>query len=292
MNGLAENQILKFISNQPIINRTILSNSFDIICEKITLDNHACLIAKYYDKKNLTFNAIKSEGNALIYMSKKFPNLFPTIKLLTDDVLIMNFIEHNNIRSDNYQNVLAKEILKIHSVTNDKYGFDFDAQIGGLKQSNTYELNWIDFFTNKRLGMIFEKINKDNPMPKSINQKIEKLMRDMKNHLPRQPNISLLHGDLWEGNNLFKDGELVGLIDPGIYFGHHELEIAYLTWFKFVDEIFLDFYSNFIKIDKYFIKYEPIYQLYFSLLNVGLWNRELYLKDTENLLNRIFKHMD
>ena len=292
MNALAENQILKFISNQPIINRTILSNSFDIICEKITLDNHVCLIAKYYDKKNLTFNAIKSEGNSLIYMSKKFPNLFPTIKLLTDDVLIMNFIEHNNIISDNYQNVLAKEILKIHSVTNDKYGFDFDAQIGGLKQSNTYELNWIDFFTNKRLSMIFEKINKDNPMPKSINQKIEKLMRDMKNHLPRQPNISLLHGDLWEGNILFKDGELAGLIDPGIYFGHHELEIAYLTWFKFVDEIFLDFYSNFIKIDKYFIKYEPIYQLYFSLLNVGLWNRELYLKDTENLLNKIFKHTD
>ena len=56
--------------------------------------------------------------------------------------------------------------------------------------------------------------------------------------------------------------------------------------------IFLDFYSNFIKIDKYFIKYEPIYQLYFSLLNVGLWNREFYLKDTENLLNKIFKHTD
>jgi len=292
MNALAKGQILKYISNQPIINRTILSNSFDIICEKITLSNHVCIVAKYYDKKNLTFNAIKSEGGSLIFMNKKFPNLFPTIKLLTDDVLIMNFIEHNNIKSNNYQNVLAKEIVKIHSVTNDKYGFDFDAQIGGLKQSNTYGSNWIDFFTNKRLNMIFEKINTDSPMPKPINQKIERLMRDMKNHLPKQPNISLLHGDLWEGNILFKDGELAGLIDPGIYFGHNELEIAYLTWFKFVDEIFLDFYSNFINIDKYFIKYEPIYQLYFSLLNVGLWDRKLYLKDTENLLNKIFKHTD
>ena len=292
MNTLAENQILKFISNQPIINRTILSNSFDIISEKITLSHHVCLVAKYYAKKNLTFNALKSEGNSLIFMNKKFPNLFPTIKFLTDDVLITNFIEHNNIRSDNYQIVLAKEILRIHSVTNDKYGFNFDTQIGGLKQSNKYESNWIDFFTNKRLNMIFEKINKDSPMPKSINKKIERLMLDMKNHIPKQPNISLLHGDLWEGNILFKDGELVGLIDPGVYFGHHELEIAYLTWFKFIDKIFLDFYSNFIKIDKYFIKYEPIYQLYFSLLNVGLWNREFYLKDTENLLNKIFKHTD
>ena len=191
MNTQAENQILEFISNQPIINRTVLSNSFDIICEKITLYNHVSLVAKYYGKKNLSFNAIKSEGNSLIFMNKKFPNLFPTIKLLTNDVLIMNFIEHNNLRSDNYQNVLAKEIVKIHSVTNDKYGFDFDAQIGGLKQSNKYDSNWIDFFTNKRLSMIFEKINKDNPMPKSINQKIERLMNDMKNHLPKQPNIRI-----------------------------------------------------------------------------------------------------
>lgn len=91
MNSLAENQILKFISNQPIINRTILSNSFDIICEKITLYNHVCLVVKYYEKKNIIFNAIKSEGNSLIFMSKKFPKLFPTIKLLTDDVLIINF---------------------------------------------------------------------------------------------------------------------------------------------------------------------------------------------------------
>jgi len=53
MNAVASNQIVKFVSNQQIIHRAILSNSFNIICEKITLNDQVCLVAKYYNKKNL-----------------------------------------------------------------------------------------------------------------------------------------------------------------------------------------------------------------------------------------------
>ena len=101
------------------------------------------------------------------------------------------------------------------------------------------------------------------------------------NAIPR-----LLHGDLWEGNILYNNGKLVGLIDPGIFFGHNELEIAYLTWFNFVNEEFIKSYSNVIPIEKDYSEYEPIYQLYYSLLNVHLWDR-VYIKDTENLLAKI-----
>ena len=136
--------------------------------------------------------------------------------------------------------------------------------------------------------MIFEKINKEDPMPNEINDKIEKIIKDLNNRIPNKTKVSLLHGDLWEGNILFHDGKLVGLIDPGIYFGHNELEIAYLTWFKLINNTFLDYYSNYIKIDKYFFEYEPIYQLYYSLLNVYLWNRNMYIKDVSSLLKKLF----
>ena len=287
MNELAENQILKFISNQQIIHRAILSSSFDIVCEKITLCNHECLVAKYYEKKKLHFNAIKNEGASLIFMSKIFPNLFPAVRLLTDDVLIMNFIEHNNIRSNNYQNILAKEILKIHSITNDKYGFKFDTQIGGLKQPNKYNSNWVNFFRDQRLNIIFELINQNEPMPSSINRKLEIVIKNLDNLIPSKPKVSLLHGDLWSGNILFHNKKLVGLIDPGIFFGHNEMELAYLTWFNYIDNSFLDYYSEIIKIEKDYYTYEPIYQIYYSLLNVHLWSRE-YIKDVDRLLNNRF----
>ena len=261
-------------------------------CEKICLEDNKVFVAKYYIKKNNGFNSIKSETNSLIYLSKKLFSIFPAIKFKSKNLLIIDYIKHNNIKYNDYQTILANEILKLHNISNNKYGFIFDAQIGGLKQSNEFEVDWINFFLNKRLNMIFEKINKEDPMPTAVNKKIEKLMKNIENYLPKNPNISLLHGDLWSGNILFNDGKLVGLIDPGIYFGHNELEIAYLTWFKFVDDSFLNFYSNEINIDKYFYKYEPVYQLYFSLLNIFLWDKNFYLKDTNRLLNKIFKHKD
>ena len=125
-------------------------------------------------------------------------------------------------------------------------------------------------------------------MPNKINIRIEKLLNNLHNYIPKKPEVRLLHGDLWSGNILFNDGELVGLIDPGSYFGHNELEISYLTWFKLVDINFLNHYSNIINIDKYFSKYEPIYQLYFCLLNVHLWSRD-YIQNTNDLLEKIFQ---
>ena len=73
-----------------------------------------------------------------------------------------------------------------------------------------------------------------------------------------------------------------------LFFGHNELEVAYLRWFNpsFIDADFLDKYTNFIEIHKDYLKYEPIYQLYYSLLNVYLWDKS-YIKDSKNLLMKI-----
>ena len=287
MNKLAENQINQFISEKLITERKTLSEAFDMKCEKISLDNNEVFVAKYYQQNNKNFNSIVSEVNSLEFLCKKFPNLFPHIKYKSNNLFIMDYIENNNIKDENYQEQLAREIIKIHNTSNDSFGFEFDAQVGGLQQSNCFNLSWVNFFRENRLNMIFEKINEKSPMPKDINDKIEKIMKDLKNRLPNKPNISLLHGDLWEGNILFFNGKLVGLIDPGIFFGHNEMEIAYLVWFNYIDDKFLNYYSNEIKINKNFLDYAPIYQLFYSLLNVYLWDRDFYLKDTASLLKKI-----
>ena len=87
---------------------------------------------------------------------------------------------------------------------------------------------------------------------------------------------------------LFKQKKFVGFIDPGSFFGHNEMEVAYLRWFNpvFVDSKFLDKYNDKIKLDKNYLLYEPIYQLYYALSNVALWDK-FYIKETKRLLKKL-----
>ena len=151
-----ETEDVPLFTNKKIINRKKLSESFGIICEKITVDNNANYVLKKYNEKKTNFNAIISEGKSLKYMYSKFPNIFPKTYYLSNNLIIMDYIEHDDVRNFNYEKKLASLITKIHMVKNDKYGFNFDTTIGGLREPSEFPNNWVDFFKEKRLGMIFQ----------------------------------------------------------------------------------------------------------------------------------------
>ena len=281
-------EIQNLLDNKKIIDSKILSNSFGINCVKIITEDKKKYIVKYYFIKNNHFNAIRSEGDNILFFNNESSNYFPIVVNSNQKYLVMSFIDNNNLQPDMTHDDLLNAIISIHSRKSTFYGFNFDTQIGGLKQINSKTQNWVEFYRDKRLNYIFELINKNEPMDKDINNKIELLLKKIVNFIPDKPVSSLLHGDLWEGNILFKNQRFVGFIDPGSFYGHNELEVSYLRWFnpRFIDENFLNKYNDHISIDKYYLKYEPIYQLYYSLLNVYLWDNS-YIEDVRKLLEKI-----
>ena len=281
-------EIEKLLNNKKIIDSKLLSNSFGINCLKIVTSDSKEFIVKYYYKNNDEFNAIKSETDNLLFFNTQKFNQFPSIINYNENLLIMSFINNDGDQPNQTNDDLLNSIISLHSNKSKNYGFNFDTQIGGLKQINSISKNWLEFYREKRLTYIFDLVNKNQPMDETINTKIDLLIKKIDNFIPNKPISSLLHGDLWEGNILFKNKKFVGFIDPGSFYGHNELEISYLRWFnpKFIDESFLDKYNDHIKIDKYYLEYEPIYQLYYSLLNVYLWDRS-YIEDVHKLLEKI-----
>ena len=280
--------IEKLLNNKKIIYSKLLSDSFNINCFKFTTSDKQNYIVKYYKNTTETFNAIEAERRNLKFIMKLNIKLFPKVCVDNGDYLIISYIENNDNKPNETKSDLLEGILLLHSFTENKYGFEFDTQIGGLKQINKISYNWVDFFREFRLGYIYEIINSSNKMEAEINIKIEFLLNKLNEFLPKNPKPSLLHGDLWEGNILFNNSKFVGFIDPGSFYGHNELEIAYLRWFNpiFIDNKFLDKNNETIKINDEYLNYEPIYQLYYSLLNVYLWDRS-YIGDVKRLLDKI-----
>ena len=225
-------QIEKILNNKKIINSKLLSNSFGIDCIKITLENNNNFIVKYYHNKNFKFNAIKSESKNLLFLNKSNLKFFPKIFSNSENFLIMSFIENDGLQPNETKNDFLNAVVTMHSLSSKYYGFKFDTQIGGLKQININNDNWVEFYKNYRLGYIYDLINYSQPMERSINLKIDLLINKLEDFIPANPKPSLLHGDLWEGNILFNKKKFVGFIDPGSFYGHNELEIAYLKWFK------------------------------------------------------------
>ena len=62
-------------------------------------------------------------------------------------------------------------------------------------------------------------------------RRIERLAERIDDYLIEPAFPSLLHGDLWTGNVLVRGGRIAGFVDPAIYCGSPEIELAFATLF-------------------------------------------------------------
>ena len=149
------------------------------------------------------------------------------------------------------------------------YGHERDTLIGALAQPNQPGGSWVSFFRDYRLLEMAKRAYEEGKLSSNVVSRIERLAADLPQFLPEPDRPALIHGDLWTNNILCKDGRVVGLIDPAIYFAHHEIELAYATLFNSLGEPFLRAYNAIRPIaPEFFETRRDIYNLYPLLSHV------------------------
>jgi fructosamine-3-kinase len=104
--------------------------------------------------------------------------------------------------------------------------------------------------------------------------------------LAEPPAASILHGDMWTGNALVNNGKIAGFIDPAIYFGDPEIELAFTTMFGTFGEGFFRKHEGLRGLAPgVFEEHRDIYNLYPLLVHVRLFGGS-YVQSIDNTLGR------
>lgn len=197
--------------------------------------------------------------------------------------ILLEYVESKS-KSDSYWENLGTSLASLHRNSNNTFGLDRSNYIGSLRQVNDPTPAWIDFFIEKRLAFQL-KIAVDNQvLDKNTVRQFERLYLKLSSLLPIEK-PSLLHGDLWSGNVIADESGQPCLIDPAVYYGHREAELAFTTLFGGFDDRFYRSYDKAYPLVPGYDKRIDLYNLYPLLVHVNLFGGG-YIRQVKSILER------
>jgi fructosamine-3-kinase len=205
----------------------------------------------------------------------------------TPELLVMSWIDNDGGALGRSAQEHAAELLAdLHGITADRFGYGRDTLIGGLAQPNGWMDSWRDFFRDRRLLHMARDAHEARRLPSALLGRIESLAGRLERWINDDATPSLIHGDMWGGNVLTKDGRIAGFVDPAIYYADAEIELAFSTMFGTFGDAFFRRYGELRPLRAgFFEERRDLYNLYPLLVHVRLFGGS-YVDSVERTLTR------
>jgi fructosamine-3-kinase len=159
----------------------------------------------------------------------------------------------------------------LHHTTAPAFGLDHDNFIGPLSQDNRPRPSWAAFWAEARLLPMAERAAREAALPRALERRIERLAASLPARLGPDEPPSRLHGDLWSGNVHVTPSGDPCLIDPAVYGGDREVDLAMLELFGRPGRHFFGAYDEVYPRREGYEARRPLYQLYPLLVHVRLF---------------------
>ncbi len=199
--------------------------------------------------------------------------------------LIMEYLESARPCED-FDEKMGRGLAGMHRATAERFGFETDNYIGATEQPNAQHENWPEFFATRRLGHQLDVARRRGYATAELEKGIELLTARLPDLLGgHAPLPSLLHGDLWGGNFMVgPEGEPV-LIDPAVYYGDREADLAMTQLFGRFESAFYSAYEETWPLEAGYEERRDIYNLYHLMNHMNLFGLS-YMSGVMNIVRR------
>ncbi|MCH7890035.1 MAG: fructosamine kinase family protein [Gemmatimonadetes bacterium] len=202
--------------------------------------------------------------------------------------LVLEYVPRGSPAPD-YAERLGGALAALHEPSEGPYGWHRSNYIGSLPQTNTYMDDWPAFWWSERLEPQLALAG-DNGWLAGLDREWATLESKLPKLLggAEEDGHSILHGDLWSGNVYpGPDGGPV-LVDPAVYRGHREVDLAMTELFGGFPRAFYTAYEDRQPLTDGYDGRRHVYQLYPLLVHVNLFGGA-YVNGAEEALRRALR---
>lgn len=220
------------------------------------------------------------EANGLKELSVANVLRVPKVIYVQDNFLLLEAII-SSLKSKSFFEDFGRRFAQLHKNNGKYFGFFENNYIGSTPQINTAnedeKSDWIKFYFNRRLKFQFGLAENNRYSGEELNKafsKLENRIEDILKSKIEKP--SLLHGDLWSGNFITDETGNACIIDPAVYYGHREADLAMTRLFGGFDNSFYKAYNEEYPLADGYLYREKIYKLYHVLNHLNLFGSAYY----------------
>ncbi len=156
---------------------------------------------------------------------------------------------------------IGRSLARIHRVKGKRYGLGSHCYFGPLYQDNRPMDDWGTFYAERRVWPRFMGAINSGHMPTEVIHQVEKLISRLPTLCGPDVEPTLLHGDA-QKNNFITAETGTFVIDPAVYFGNPEIDLAYIDYFEPVPEDVFIGYREELPINPGFHERRDLWRVY------------------------------
>lgn len=164
-------------------------------------------------------------------------------------------------RAPRHWRQIGQTLARIHKIKWDRFGLETQGYFGPLYQDNTPMSDWPTFYAERRLWPGLRLAVDSGNMPPGLVRQVEKLISRLPELCGPEIVPTLLHGDAQQNNFISTEMGAV-VIDPAVYYGNPEVDLANIDYFQAVPEDVFDGYREELPIDPGFKERRDLWRVW------------------------------